>query len=74
MSEEGETMNKKETKIEHLFCTDEAHISKESVILSKEPKVIRVHGEEVKGWIIKIEVPATDGLVPLTYTRTEEVE
>ncbi len=67
-------MEQKETKTEVLFCTDCSFISNESVILEKKPKVINVYGKEIQGWVVKIAVPATDGLVPLSYTRTEEVE
>ncbi|MCK4590414.1 MAG: hypothetical protein KAT86_01570 [Candidatus Latescibacteria bacterium] len=67
-------MKPKETKTEVLFCTDCSFISNESVILEKKAKSINVHGKEIHGWVVKIAVSATDGPVPLGYTRTEEVE
>jgi len=67
-------MEQEEKKTEILFCTDCSFISDESVILEKEPKVINVYGKDIQGWVVKIAVPATDGLVSLSYTRTEELE
>lgn len=67
-------MRRKEIKTEVLFCTDECFISNESAILEKKPKVIDVRGKKVRGWVVKIAAPPTDGSIPLSYPRTEEVE
>jgi hypothetical protein len=51
------------------FCVDDeechafAKVSKEARILKRTAKRIQVMGKEVAGWIVEIEVPATDGVV-----------
>ena len=36
---------------------------KDAKVISKEAKEIVVRGEIVNGWIVELEVPATDGVV-----------
>lgn len=58
-----------EARIQRYFCVDDdkcralARVSEDARILSKEAKEIVVRGEVVKGWIVELEVPATDGVV-----------
>ena len=58
-----------ESRIQRYFCVDDdkchalALVSEDAKILSKEAKEIVVRGEAVKGWIVELEVPATDGVV-----------
>ncbi len=58
-----------ETRIQRYFCVDDdkcralARVSKDAQILSKKAKEIVVKGEVVKGWVVELEVPATDGVV-----------
>jgi len=58
-----------EARIQRYFCVDDdkchalARVSEGAKILSKEAKEIVVKGEGVKGWIVELEVPATDGVV-----------
>ncbi len=63
-----------EGRVQRYFCVEDdnchafAKVSKEAKVLRKEPKEILVMGRSVKGWIIELLVPATDGIV-----RTDEV-
>ncbi len=56
-------------RINRYFCVDDeechafAKVSKEARILRRTAKRIKVMGKEVEGWIVEIEVPATDGVV-----------
>ena len=58
-----------EARIQRYFCVDDdkchalARVSKDAKVLSKEAKEIVVRGEVAKGWIVELEVPATDGVV-----------
>lgn len=58
-----------EGRIQRYFCVDDdkcralARVSEDAEILSKKAKEIIVRGEVVKGWIVELEVPATDGVV-----------
>ena len=58
-----------EARIQRYFCVDDdncralARVSEDAKILSKEAKEIVVRDEVVKGWIVELEVPATDGVV-----------
>ena len=58
-----------EARIQRYFCVDDdechalARVSKDALILSKQAKKIVVKGEVVKGWVVELEVPATDGVV-----------
>lgn len=58
-----------EARIQRYFCVDDdncralARVSEDAEILSKKAKEIIVRGEVVKGWIVELEVPATDGVV-----------
>lgn len=58
-----------EARIQRYFCVDDdncralAHVSEDAKILSKEAKEIVVRGEIVNGWVVELEVPATDGVV-----------
>ena len=58
-----------EARIQRYFCVDDdqcralSRVSEDAKILSKEAKEIVVRGEVVKGWVVELEVPATDGVV-----------
>ena len=58
-----------EARIQRYFCVDDdkcralARVSEDAKILSKEAKEIVVRGEVVNGWVVELEVPATDGVV-----------
>ncbi len=58
-----------EARIQRYFCVDDdkchalARVSEDAKVISKEAKEIVVRSEVVKGWIVELEVPATDGLV-----------
>ncbi len=58
-----------EARIQRYFCVDDdechalARVSKDATILSKEAKEIVVKDEVVKGWVVELGVPATDGVV-----------
>ncbi len=60
-----------EARIQRYFCVDDdscralALVSEDAKILSKEAKEIVVRGEAVNGWVVELEVPATDGVVRL---------
>lgn len=64
-----------EGRVQRYFCVDDedchafARVSKEAKVLRKEPKEIVVKGKPVKGWIVELLVPATDGVV-----RTDPVK
>jgi len=66
-----------EPRVQRYFCVQDAgcqafaRVSKDAKVLRREPKVVVVMGQEVKGWIVEQEVPATDGTVridPLSDT------
>ena len=54
---------------QRYFCVDDdrchalARVSKDAKVISKEAKEILVKGKPVKGWVIELEVPATDGVI-----------
>ena len=56
-------------QIQRYFCVDDeecnalAMVSNDARIVRRTPKQIWVLGEEVSGWIVEIEVAATDGVV-----------
>ena len=54
-------------RTERLFCLDDhgqcVGLSNRSQIVSKKKTTIKVGGKEVRGWIVTIKTPATDGLV-----------
>ena len=56
-------------RINRYFCVDDGECqafakgSKEARIRKRTAKRIKVMGKEVEGWIVEIEVPATDGVV-----------
>ena len=58
-----------EERIQRYFCVDDekchafARVSKEAKVVKREPKEIQVMGKLVKGWIVELLVPATDGIV-----------
>lgn len=58
-----------EGRVQRYFCVDDdechafARVSKDAKVLRKEPKEIQVLGKSVKGWIVELLVPATDGVV-----------
>ena len=53
--------------IQRIFCINDSEsmirVSKETKIVGKKPKTIRVKGKEVVGWIVDILNPGTDGVV-----------
>lgn len=73
MSETGKKIDSlggiPEGRVQRYFCVDDVdcraldRISKDAKLLHKEPREIQVMGKVVKGWIIELEVPATDGVV-----------
>jgi len=58
-----------EGRVQRYFCVDDidcralARVSKDAKLLRKEPREIQVMGETVQGWVVELEVPATDGVV-----------
>jgi hypothetical protein len=58
-----------EARVQRYFCVDDAdcraleRVSKDAKLLDKERREFNVMGEKVKGWIVQLEVPATDGVV-----------
>lgn len=58
-----------EGRVQRYFCVDDGEcralerISKDAKLLRKVPREIKVLGKTVKGWIVELEVPATDGVV-----------
>ena len=58
-----------EGRIQRYFCVDDdncralARVSEDAIVISKETKEIVVRGKIVKGWVVELEVPATDGVV-----------
>lgn len=60
---------KPEGRIQKYFCVDDSEyhaftrISKDAEVLKREPKEIMVMGKLVKGWVVELRVPATDGVV-----------
>ena len=58
-----------EGRTQRYFCIDDEgchafeRISRDSQVVSREPKTILVDGLEVSGWIVEILVSATDGVV-----------
>ena len=58
-----------EGRVQRYFCVDDdkcralQRISKDAKLLHKEPREIVVMGKVVKGWVVELEVPATDGVV-----------
>lgn len=58
-----------EGRVQRYFCVDDGNcralqrISKDAKLLHKEAREILVMGKKMKGWIVELEVPATDGVV-----------
>ncbi len=58
-----------EGRTQRYFCIDDEgchafeRISRDSQVVSREPKTILVDGLEVSGWIVEILVSDTDGVV-----------
>lgn len=55
-------------RIQKFFCINDPERSDlprsgEGSILQKTPKTIHVQGREVKGWIVELLTPSTDGIV-----------
>ena len=56
-------------QLQRYFCVDDeggnalSMVSNDARIIRRTPKKIQVLGEEVSGWIVEIEVAATDGVV-----------
>jgi len=58
-----------EGRVQRYFCVDDDNcralerVSKDAKLLHKAPREIVVMGKVMKGWIVELEVPATDGVV-----------
>lgn len=58
-----------EGRVQRYFCVDDDNcralerVSKDAKVLHKERREFTVMGKVVKGWIVQLEVPATDGVV-----------
>jgi hypothetical protein len=58
-----------EGRVQRYFCVDDDNcralerVSKDAKLLHKERREFNVMGNIVKGWIVELEVPATDGVV-----------
>ncbi|MBT4136487.1 MAG: hypothetical protein HOE48_01170 [Candidatus Latescibacteria bacterium] len=58
-----------EERVQRYFCVDDDNcralerVSKDAKLLHKERREFNVMGKIVKGWIVELEVPATDGVV-----------
>ena len=56
-------------RIQRYFCVDDDdcraldRVSGDAIVISKETKEIVVKGKTIKGWVVELEVPATDGVV-----------
>jgi hypothetical protein len=63
--------NIEEGRIQRYFCVNDPdhsqlpRVSKDSRVIRKAPTTIRVQGREVKGWIVELLTPCTDGVVRL---------
>ena len=61
--------NIEEGRIQKFFCIsdpDQSNLSKasgEAKIVKKTPATISVHGKEVKGWVVELLTPSTDGIL-----------
>jgi hypothetical protein len=58
-----------EPRVQRYFCVEDeachgfARISHDAKVLKRTPKTVSVKGRDVAGWIVELEVPATDGIV-----------
>jgi len=58
-----------EGRVQRYFCVDDDNcralerVSKDAKLLHKERREFLVRGKNVNGWIVELEVPATDGVV-----------
>lgn len=61
------------------FCVDDeqchafAHVSRDAKVVKRTPMTAKIPDGTVKGWIVEVSVPATDGRVridPLADTTT----
>ncbi len=58
-----------EGRVQRYFCVDDSdcraleRVSKDAKLLRKERREFKVRGQIVHGWIVELEVPATDGVV-----------
>lgn len=58
-----------EGRIQRYFCVDDdechalARVSKDAIVISKEVKEIMFMGRVIKGWVVELEVPVSDGVV-----------
>ncbi|MDA0709111.1 MAG: hypothetical protein O3B73_02755 [bacterium] len=63
-----------EGRVQRYFCVDDddcralQRVSKDAKLLHKEQREFQVLGKTVKGWIVELEVPATDGVVRVDPT------
>jgi len=58
---------------EWIFCTELSGkcsgLNPDTKVIEKIPKVIKVHGEEVKGWIVKVQQEKSEGHLKLDIFR-----
>jgi hypothetical protein len=58
---------------EWIFCRNIkgkcSGLSSQTKVIEKIPKVINVHGEEVRGWVVKIIQGKTEGHVNMNLTN-----
>jgi len=56
---------------EWIFCRDIegkcSGLNPKTKVLEKKPKVIKIHGEEIRGWMVKIVQEQGEGHVKLNY-------
>jgi hypothetical protein len=61
---------------EWIFCKDIAGrcsgLNPKSKVLKKIPKTIRVHGEEIKGWLVKIVQEKSEGHLNLDLSKPSD--
>ena len=62
-----------EERTEWIFCKDLkgrcSGLSPDSEVLDKVPKTIKVHGKEIKGWMVKIVQEKSEGHLDLDLSK-----
>ena len=65
------SQNNSDLGSEWIFCRDIegkcSGLNPKTKVLEKKPKTIKIHGEEVKGWMVKIIQEQAEGHIKMNY-------
>jgi len=65
---------KKKPRTEAIFCINCDMIDKNSVIVSKRKKKVKIGNKVIEGWVVELEVQEENERVPVDYTANRDRE